>query len=285
MKKIGFIDLFIDEWHSNNYPAWIEKSSRGNAFEVFSAWEEQQKEGRRGLTEWCRDMKIHPVSSLQEVVEQCDCFFVLAPANPEAHERLAELPLASGKPTYIDKPFSVDLAMGERLFERAERYHTPLMSSSALRFADRLQEIRKESAPLDFAATTGGGSNFPEYSIHSIEMIVSAMGPEVESVCVQGSPSRLSATLFFPDGRLGVISYSPGFQFSFHGLAGKQDRSIPVCTHHFENLLEAVLEFFETGVSPIPKKETLAVAAIRSAVVEGMKNLGVRIPVQQVCVR
>ena len=22
-KKIGFVDLFIDEWHANNYPAWI----------------------------------------------------------------------------------------------------------------------------------------------------------------------------------------------------------------------------------------------------------------------
>ena len=23
MKKIGFIDFYLDEWHANNYPAWI----------------------------------------------------------------------------------------------------------------------------------------------------------------------------------------------------------------------------------------------------------------------
>ena len=25
-KKIGFIDLYISEWHANNYPAWIKKA-------------------------------------------------------------------------------------------------------------------------------------------------------------------------------------------------------------------------------------------------------------------
>ena len=23
MKTIGFIDYYLDEWHANNYPAWI----------------------------------------------------------------------------------------------------------------------------------------------------------------------------------------------------------------------------------------------------------------------
>ena len=25
MKKIGFVDYYISEWHANNYPAWIER--------------------------------------------------------------------------------------------------------------------------------------------------------------------------------------------------------------------------------------------------------------------
>ena len=27
MKKIGFIDFFLDEWHANNYPKWIRQAS------------------------------------------------------------------------------------------------------------------------------------------------------------------------------------------------------------------------------------------------------------------
>ena len=32
MRKIGFVDHYIDEWHANNYPAWIRESSFGGAF-------------------------------------------------------------------------------------------------------------------------------------------------------------------------------------------------------------------------------------------------------------
>ena len=34
MKKLGFIDFFIDEWHANNYPAWIREAKRGTEFEL-----------------------------------------------------------------------------------------------------------------------------------------------------------------------------------------------------------------------------------------------------------
>ena len=29
MIKIGFIDYYLDEWHANNYPAWIREASGG----------------------------------------------------------------------------------------------------------------------------------------------------------------------------------------------------------------------------------------------------------------
>ena len=35
MKKIGFIDLFIDEWHANNYPKWFRKAPRAADIELF----------------------------------------------------------------------------------------------------------------------------------------------------------------------------------------------------------------------------------------------------------
>ena len=27
MKKIGFIDYYLSEWHANNYPAWINEAA------------------------------------------------------------------------------------------------------------------------------------------------------------------------------------------------------------------------------------------------------------------
>ena len=40
MKKIGFVDLFLDEWHANNYPQWFRETKRAAEFELGYAWEE-----------------------------------------------------------------------------------------------------------------------------------------------------------------------------------------------------------------------------------------------------
>ena len=30
MQTIGFIDYFLDEWHANNYPEWINRRPAGS---------------------------------------------------------------------------------------------------------------------------------------------------------------------------------------------------------------------------------------------------------------
>lgn len=53
-KRIGFIDYYIDEWHSNNYPEFFRKTSSGKDFEVTLAWEQSPHPDRRDLARWCR---------------------------------------------------------------------------------------------------------------------------------------------------------------------------------------------------------------------------------------
>ena len=99
MKKIGFIDLYLDEWHANNYPAWFRGAALGGEFELGGAWE--KRPGARPLDVWCKEMDIPAYTSMEKLLEECDAFCVLAPSNPEVHEELAELPLMTGKPVYI----------------------------------------------------------------------------------------------------------------------------------------------------------------------------------------
>ena len=58
MKKIGFIDLSLDEWHANNYPNWFRTSRFSEEFTIAGAWEE--KPGTRPLEVWCGEMQISP---------------------------------------------------------------------------------------------------------------------------------------------------------------------------------------------------------------------------------
>ena len=131
MKKIGFIDLFIDEWHANHYPAWFKASPLGGEFELGYAYEKETR-GGRPLDVWCRDFQMIPAKSIEEVVEKSDCICVLAPANPEVHETLA------------------------------------LMSSSALRYGDELLSGKVQETDPVIISTTGGDNSFDEYGIHQL---------------------------------------------------------------------------------------------------------------------
>ena len=261
MKKIGFIDLFIDEWHANNYPNWFRSAPRAAEFEPGFAWEEAPR-GGIPLTEWCKIFNMTPAGSIEEVIENSDCICVLAPSNPEVHARLAELPLRSGKPVYIDKPFASSRAEAEAMFELADKYHTPLMSSSALRFADELISGEVKKIAPRIMATTGGGVTFDEYGIHQLEMIVAAMGTEVKDLKLSGDAEKLSLTLEYADGRIGQVLYAPRFAFTINAAGTEGSVHFPAVNHIFENLISEMMNFFATGRSPIAPEETITIAGL-----------------------
>ena len=262
-KRIGFIDLFIDEWHANNYPQWFREAKRAAEFELGYAWEEKTQPGGRPLEKWCADFGMTPAGSIEEVIEKSDCLCVLAPSNPEVHERLADLPLKSGKPLYIDKPFADSKAAAERIFSLAEKHHTPLMSSSALRFGDELISGKLQEMKPFLFCTTGGGSSFDEYGIHQLEMIVSIMGADVRNMKLTGDPEKFSLVLEYGNGNLAQISYARArLPFTVIASNGKAAEVFPVIHNTFQNLIGAMLDFFATGKSIIPKEQTVGIAAL-----------------------
>ena len=236
-KKIGFIDLFIDEWHANNYPKWFREAPLKNEFELGYAWEEKTNEGGKPLAQWCEGLGMTPASSMEEVVEKSDCICVLAPANPEVHERLADLALRSGKPVYVDKPFAPSGKAAERMFALAEQYKTPLMSSSALRYGDELLDGKVKALEPSIFCTTGGGRSFDEYGIHQLEMIVSMMGTDVKDMTLKGDEKKLTLTLEYADGRLAQASYSLYLPFTVSAAGEKGAIVLPAMNNTFQNLI------------------------------------------------
>ena len=271
-KKIGLVDLFIDEWHSNHLPEWIAKAARKDEFELYCAWEEAPFPGRKNLSEWCAAHGLIAAKSIEEVVEKCDAVSVLAPANPEVHARLAEIPLRSGKPVYVDKPFADSLAAAEKMFEIAEKHSTPLMTSSALRFSDGLfsGEVRKMD-PFVFC-TAGGGRSFPEYAIHQLEMIVSVMGTEVQGMELTGNAEKLFLNLQYSGSRLATAVYAPALPFEFHAICPDGRTLHHAASGYWEQFTDSLLDFFATGISPIPHEQTLCIAGLLEKSVALLNN-------------
>ncbi len=273
MLRIGFIDLFIDEWHADRYPAWFRDAPRAKEFTLGHAWEEKPLEGRMPLEQWCARYGMTPAASIAEVVENSDAICVLAPANPEEHERLASLALESGKPLYIDKPFAPDLATARRIFDKARRHHTPLMSSSALRYGRELRDAARREFATErptFIATTGGGRSFEEYGIHQLEMVVSQLGIGADAVrCTHCADGVQAYEIRYRDGRRHArLNYHPRFSMGF-SLAGPAGGATSANgTDMFPALLADMMDFFATGVSPIPEAETLEIVALLEAAVK-----------------
>lgn len=260
MKKIGFIDYFLDEWHAEKYPEWIEAASGG---EMKVTYAYGKKDSDKGLSnaDWCGKKGIRLLDSIEAVVEKSDYLVVLSPDNPEFHRELSHLPLQSGKPTYIDKTFAPDRKTALYLFELAQKHGTPLFSSSALRFASEYMEADRQG--IEIISSIGPGK-YDNYSIHQIEPIISLMGSEPKRVMYIGTPKSPALLIGFADGRQAAINHF-GRECPF-GMAVNYDSGrsqiLKPESDFFGAFIKKLIAFFETGEPVVPPNETVAIITV-----------------------
>ena len=272
MKKIGIIDYFIDEWHSNTYLGLFEKANKdlGLDYQVAYGYAEINKEGRLTTEEWCKKNNITPCESIEELCEKSDNILILAPANPETHLKYAKIALRYGKSTYIDKTFAPDLQTAKEIFSIAEKGNAKIFTSSALRYAEEIADF----SDIKSVIVTGAGGSLEEYVIHQIEMVVKmTKGEQAKFVSVFQRGKQATAIVEFAD-KTATLNYSPsacGFSVDVETEKEYCDYRKVVKGTEFYNLIVSILNFFETNQEPFSKNETLSVLAIRDAVLAAKK--------------
>jgi len=278
MKKIGFIDHSIDNFHANKFLSLIRSGPLKEKYDVACAWEEEAAAGKRDIDQWCGEMNVEKAESIEQVVAECDGLMVLSPDRSDRHEDLADLPLRSGKPVCVDKTFAPSLAAAKRMFEKAEQHGTPLMSSSVLRFGSAFVKAVEENLAgkkARFAAARGAGASFAIYAVHQLEMLVAILGTGASRVMQCGNDEAEVLLVDYPDGRRGVVNRMVGwhpFQISF--TYGGESASVDTIDDHYDRFVDALLDFFETGNSPVPKEETLEIMALVATGVQALEQPG-----------
>lgn len=260
MKTIGFIDYFLDEWHANKYPEWIEQASGGQLKVTYAYAMIDSPSGLDNAT-WCRNKGIELLESIEEVVAKSDYLIVLSPDYPEFHEQLAMLPLQSGKPTYVDKTFAPDRKTAQLLFDTAAAHNTPLYSSSALRFAAEYTSVERQAI---HAIQSIGPGRFENYSIHQIEPIVSLMGSDAVRVMSLGTNQSPALLIEFTDGRQATVRHFSGdapFSLAIE-YDSKNSAIVKVASNFFALFIDNLLQFFESGQPTVHSDETIAVITI-----------------------
>lgn len=266
MKKIGFVDYYISEWHANNYPEWIKRANEklGTDYLVSYAWAEENLSPVYGETtdEWCGRMDVTRCDTIAELCEKSDVIIVLAPSNPEKHLQYAKEVLPFGKRTYIDKTFAPNLKTAEEIFKIAEQCGTPFFSTSAMRFADELNKLKGANNLI----ITAGGGNFPEYMIHPVEMTVKLLEDSVKKVKVEKLGEQRICHAETENGKRASIVYSPLEVTSINCETKEGDYThIDISSEFFIKLIEEIIKFFDTGLLPFDIKQTLEVIRFRDA--------------------
>ena len=271
MKKIGFVDYFISEWHANNYPVWIERicGEMGVDYKVAYAWAEMDVSPVDGVStdEWCEKFGAQRCKTIDELCERSDVIVILSPSNPETHLRYAEAVLKHGKRTYIDKTFAPDAATASAIFALGEKYNAPFFSTSALRYATELDSVDEPDSIL----LTGGGSNLPEYFIHLGEMAVKKMGA-FKSVKATKNGCQWIISAKTVGGKNATMIYGSAMPYNAYMSKDGKDTWKSLKSPFFDGLIADMLNFFETGATSFESTQTLAVSRLRDAVLTAVEN-------------
>lgn len=273
MKKIGFVDYYISEWHANNYPEWIKNASRalGEDFAVSYAWAELERSPEDNVTtdEWCKNYRVEKCASIAELCEKSDCVMILAPSNPEKHLEYAREVFKYGKRTYVDKTFAPDFKSAEAIFALADKHKVKFFSTSALRYAEELGGF-SPSACLNIS---GGGRSLDEYIIHQIEMTLKIQGIGAKELTVFDDGGEFRIEIEYEDSRHTTLRYKNENSFA----VADGEKSCEIKSAFFENLLTDILRFFSGADIPFDTLETLEVIKIRDGVISGASSPGDKI--------
>ena len=272
MKKIGFIDFYLAEWHADNYPAWIREISE--EYTVAYAYAEQEESlayPGRSSSEWCEQNGVSRCATIEELCEKSDAIVILAPSNPEKHLGYAKTVLRYGKPTYIDKPFAPDLRTAKEIFALAEQYGTPFFSTSALRYAEELDAFPACRQIL----VMGGGGNIPEYIIHQVEMAVKCLGLGAKRIKAERAGAQTYWHVDYGDDRSASIVFARSMPYAVYMATsdpkGARPVTLTVQSAFFKGLMADMLRFFEEKQVSFDVAETLEVMALREGALRALE--------------
>lgn len=280
MIKIGMVDRWLDNWHTNHYPDYLRLAAKryGVDIDITTVWAWQDAPEGMTTKEWCKAYGVREAKSYEALLEEVDGIMVMCADDCTPHEELAEPALRYGKPVYCDKTFAPDLDTAKRMFALAETYGTPVFSCSAQRYVMELQSyVRKYGQTAEFCSTTGPG-DLKNYSIHQFEMVEYAMGIGAKSCCSMPCADGIRLLYTYKDGRMACVEQSNTLPFVMTLCDGKKMEDIAV-TDYYMALMYALCCFFQNRIPPVAKEDTLEIMAMQQSAREALKHPGKPVPV------
>lgn len=288
--KIGIIGL--DSTHSLAFTKAINRGKNAiyEGFIVIAAYPFGSKtiplsqERIPKFTEEIQQYGVKIVESISVLLSQVDCV-LLETNDGNLHLEQALEVIKSKKPLFIDKPIANSYTDAFKIFQEAKNNNVPVFSSSALRFIEGISDFDRSkligASVYCPAPTEPSHNDLYWYGIHGVEMLFRIMGPDCFSV---RSFESSDSTIYIGTWKEGKQASLHGMQKEFEDFGGtifleNGKKDLGKFTG-YEALLEQILKFFKTGVSPVPEKETLGICAFIDAAAISKRKRGKEIKLQ-----
>lgn len=274
--KIGMIGLdtshataFAELLHDTNHPYHVPGGKLVVAYPGGSPDFELSYSRVEGFTNTISDTYgVTIVESIESVANKCDAI-LLESVDGRVHlEQFAKI-APYGKPVFIDKPFAVNSEDAAAMAALAKHYNIPLMSCSALRYAEGLTKEMDERGkqkiigmdcygPMAIQPTQPG---LFWYGIHTAEMLFSALGTGCVEVTAFTNEDHDLIVGLWRNGRVGTLRGNRKGNNQFGAVIHWEDSSrfVDVYSHpkpYYASLLEKIMAMFQTGKPPIDLRET-----------------------------
>lgn len=247
---------------------------------------------------------IEMVNSIDELLQKCDAVMIFS-MDGRLHLKQATPVLKAGKRLFISRPLASSPEDAIAILKLAAETKTPCWSSSQHRYSGGFSGMRNhpEVGKVIGCDVYGGWIvNAPEADkftrpLHSIETLLTIMGPGVATVSCASTPTAESITAVWKDGRIGTyrgikegaVKYSATV-FGDKGVstAGIYGHGVPVNgvvpTNDkyvgYEGLAIEMAKFLKGGPVPVSAAETLEIFALLQAAEESKARNGVAVPLK-----
>jgi predicted dehydrogenase len=233
-----------------------------------------------GYVKQLREKGIKIVDSLEELASETDAILL---ESLDGRPHLAQFrAVAKGKPVFIDKPTAASVADIIAIFRVADETHTPVFSSSSLRYGKEVEDAATNKSIGDMLGCETMGpfslqAHHPDlfyYGIHGVEPLFTIMGTGCESVSRTDSPLSTVVVGKWKDGRIGSyrgLKKGHSYAVTVAGTNGVVQHTLP---GGYEQLVTEICKFFKTGQPPVKRDDTIEIYGFMEAADESKRQGG-----------
>lgn len=267
------VTAFAKLLHDTENPYYVSMGRVVAAYKGGSPDMEQSASRVDGFTkDLAENYGVEIVAEISDLRDKVDVIF-LESVDGRTHLRDFRQIVEWKKPIFIDKPLTASGAEAAEIKALAEKYGTPTMTASAIRYAEVFTNAVKNSEELgpiiggDFYGPMAFVEKLPGYfwyGIHTAEMLFAAMGSGCTRVNAYRTEKHDVVVGQWADGRVATMRGNRAGNNYFGGVIHREKGSVHFNTAdnkkpYYASLLEEIRSFVVEGKQTVSLQESVEV--------------------------